>query len=108
MRSLYIIRDNLANSILNEVIQAHASDASAVRTFSDIINLPNSPIAAHPGDYDLVCIGQLLDYNTEGDELKAGHIKPDYRVIINAKTWLDANAAKPNTDTNTLPLQLAK
>lgn len=78
-RQIYAIYDNVAEAIIGG-LHLHPHQAPAVRMFGDIAKLPNSQIALHPQDFDLLMLGTLLDDNT---------IEPAKKVIpiITGAAW---------------------
>lgn len=62
-RQIYAIYDNVAEQIIGG-LHLHPHQAPAIRMFGDVANLPNSQIALHPADFDLLLLGTLLDDNT--------------------------------------------
>lgn len=59
MKRLYCIYDRVASCILGSIIQ-EGSDAPAIRSFHDALRSPQSAISAHPADYDLLYLGDIL------------------------------------------------
>lgn len=72
MKRLYCIYDRVASCILGSIIQ-EGSDAPAIRSFHDALRSPQSPISAHPADYDLLYLGDILS---------SGHISAESPVTI--------------------------
>lgn len=62
-RQIYAIYDNVAEAIIGG-LHLHPHQAPAIRMFSDVATMPNSQIALHPADFDLLLLGTLLDDNT--------------------------------------------
>lgn len=60
MRFIYGVFDRVAGSVTGGLM-LFAADAVAVRTFGDICRDPNTMMARHPNDYDLVRLGILAD-----------------------------------------------
>lgn len=58
MKSLYVIRDNVAKAAAGPVM-SFAHDAVATRSFMDIAGDEKSSLVAHLEDYDLVRVGKL-------------------------------------------------
>lgn len=87
--SLYVVRDIVAADLFGGIIRA-ANDEVARRSFHDLLQQKDSPIAAHRGDYNLLYLG---DINNHG-EIYHGDIfnKVDLpRIIAKGQDWLDAN-----------------
>lgn len=53
------VRDRAANAFANPFVVP--TEAMAVRSFTDEVNRRESPMFAHPDDYDLYIIGQYED-----------------------------------------------
>lgn len=77
--AVYAIIDNKADMIVSTVLTIHKHPAAAMRFFDDIARSPQSDIAKHPADYDLVQLGYL----TEDNQIVAEH-----DVILTGKQWL--------------------
>lgn len=79
MKGIYAIYDNVAESLLgNGLLHLHAHDAPAIRMFGDVASMPQSPIALHPQDFDLIKIGVLNDDNT---------ITPVSEIVLTGANW---------------------
>lgn len=76
--TLYAVLDTVADLIIGG-IQIHRHEASAIRTFGDVATMPNSVVAAHPGDFILVRLGHLDDSNM---------LVPDHSVVMTGAQWL--------------------
>lgn len=74
---VFAVRDRALDAFMQPFFVQ--STGVAVRSFSDEVNRPESPMNAHPDDYDLYCIG---DYDES-----TGKINPlsDVRMISRAK-----------------------
>lgn len=59
-RQIYAIYDNVSQDIIGG-LHLHPHQAPAIRMFSDVATMPNSQIALHPADFDLVLLGTLND-----------------------------------------------
>lgn len=89
-QGLYVIHDTVAEHIVG-FITVHKHDAAAIRMFVDVAAAPNSSIAAHPEDYQLVRVG-YIDVST----LK---ITTEHSVVLSGKAWAaarDAAIAQPD------------
>ena len=64
MKSLYAIRDNVAGQIQGGV-HLHSQDAPAVRFFRDLAADPQTLIARHLADYDLLILGTIDEESGE-------------------------------------------
>lgn len=96
---LYVVYDMVAKAISGPVVQM-AGDAVAIRMFSDAVLGPNSVLAMHPDDYQLVKVGCI---NTS-----TGQLIPleDHEVVITARTIVDL--ANRNQDQVTLPFPVSQ
>lgn len=84
MIKIFGIRDKLANAIIGTLwLMRH--EAQAIRTFTDIASDPQSSIAKHPADYELLELGHLTD-NNDGI---VGILSPGEtgRVVLDGATW---------------------
>lgn len=96
--ALYAVYDLVAQAIVGTIfIQRHP--AAAIRTFADVINDPQTSIAAHPEDYELRCLGYLNDkYQVTGhsknEELADQTVILDVDTIITGKALKAAQDAK--------------
>ena len=60
MQRLYQIYDRVAKSVVGSAFTAR-HDGPAVREFYDALKSERSSMSAHPGDFDLLCIGSQDD-----------------------------------------------
>ena len=58
-KSLYIVYDLIARSVLGSVIQ-ESSDAPAIRAFYDAMRSKGSLLEQHPADFNLLLVGTIL------------------------------------------------
>lgn len=63
MRHIYTVYDTVARTVLPSLI-IEQSDAPAIRAFHDALNAPNSLLAQHPADFNLILLGSLEDDGT--------------------------------------------
>lgn len=61
--TIYAIIDKKADAIIGG-LQLHKHEAAAVRVFVDIASDPNTMVARHPEDFDLIAIGALMEDHT--------------------------------------------
>lgn len=92
MKIVTAIYDNVAESLVGQVLMLHAHEAAAIRMFRDILSNKDSDIGRHPHDYDLFQLGIIHD------EAGRNMIDSDFRVIITGQQLHDAT-------TNTLEAQ---
>lgn len=78
---LYAIYDSVAKDLIGP-IQMHKHDAVALRTFREILQLPNSAIAKNPRDYTLIRVGHV--------DAERPAITPDYQILAQADELLEA------------------
>lgn len=83
-RGLYIIWDKVTQDI-NGMVTVHQHEAAAIRFFSDVAGMENSPIIRHPQDYCFKRIGWIDDQ---------GHVVPEDTIILEGATWYAAATAK--------------
>lgn len=79
MKNIYAIRDNLAATIVGGLF-LHAHHAPAVRFFSDVASDPNTNVARHIEDHDMVCLGTL-------DEETCELVSTPLAVVITGTAW---------------------
>ena len=60
MRKMYAIYDVVAETCFPQVL-LFAADGAAVRFFEDVCKDVSTDVGKHPGDYQLVAIGELSD-----------------------------------------------
>jgi len=56
--NVYAVFDRVSESVQGGV-HVFPHDAVAVRFFRDVMDAPDTSLAKHPADYDLVCLGSL-------------------------------------------------
>jgi len=83
--NIYIVYDLLAKIILGGMMMAR-NDEVARRAFYEALKAKDSPLAAHPADYELWCIGEI---NTNTAVITP-HLDTANRVAT-GKEWADAN-----------------
>lgn len=84
MKQIYAIRDVVAEAVGPLVL--HAADPAAVRMFSDVAQQPDTQVARHVGDFELICLGQLYDDGTIVPAVGGP------RLVITGKAWKAAQA----------------
>lgn len=87
-KKLIAIYDRLANDIVGP-ITIHKSDASAIRLFSDVASHPDSQVAKHIEDYELIEVGTISEEMVCTTALPDGHV----RVILTGTQWFEARKA---------------
>jgi len=85
MKMIYTILDAVAEAI--GPIVTHAADAAAVRMFGDVAADPQTNVYRHPGDYTLLCLGQVYD---DGTIVPAAG---GPRIVITGAAWKAAHTA---------------
>lgn len=84
--NLYVTFDNIARELFGALIRV-PNDEVARRAFHDALSNPQSPMAGHQEDYDLLYLGTI-------DQL--GNLDPEgVQVIARGADWIAAN--KENT-----------
>ncbi|WNK14975.1 MAG: nonstructural protein [Microvirus sp.] len=81
MKQLYTVYDVVAATIVGSIIQ-ESLDAPAIRAFHDALKAPQSLLAQHPADYQLLLVG-LIGYD--------GEITPAVppKVIATGAAWAE-------------------
>jgi len=88
MTNVYAVFDKLAQQVIGG-LHLLANDAAAVRFFSDILQEPNSRLAGHPEDYELISLGELKYF---GDRVS---LQAASSIIVSATAVLSTlNAQK--------------
>lgn len=85
IRTLYAIRDVLAETIIGG-IHLFITDAQAIRFFGDIASDSQTSIAKHPGDHELIKVGELHENTGQLIAFVAPH------TVITGSQWLAAQA----------------
>jgi len=80
---IYAVLDLIAGQIIGG-LWLHRHEAAAIRMFSDVAGDPQSFIAKHPADFNLVRLGYL----SEDHELV-----PEFTTVLTGATWLAAAGA---------------
>lgn len=80
MKRVYSVFDRVALAYATLVV--YASDAPAVRSFSDALLDPKSPWASHPADYELHCLGEMTDTFDHIQDVKNVLIGTPWRVVV--------------------------
>lgn len=112
-RGIYAIRDNASNSIGHQYLYLFATLAVAMRFFDDSMRAPNSILAQHPADFDLIQIGDIdedgtihpihrIEMQSGLDETDQPTVKPvlvtGVETVITGKAWLAAQEQKPKLE----------
>lgn len=84
MKQLYAIVDTMAETLVGGV-HVFPADAVAVRFFSDIASDPQTMIARHPADHELVHIATIED---DGEIVGATR-----RTVLTGSAWKAAQDA---------------
>lgn len=79
---LYCIFDNVARELVGTIIRV-ANDEVARRSFHDALQQPNTPVASHPADFDLLFLGSVDQLGN----ITAGPVD----VLARGADWLAAN-----------------
>lgn len=91
MKNIYAVRDKVANAIVG-TLWLLGADAPAIRIFTDIASDPQSMLAKHPGDFELLCLGELAAEATNilgeptGENL-GPLIAIKSRVVLDGAAW---------------------
>lgn len=81
MKHIYTVYDTVAQTVLPTLI-VEASDAPAIRAFHDALSAPNSLLAQHPADFNLLLLGSIQE---DGTLLPA----PSPTVLATGSAWLE-------------------
>lgn len=85
---LYLVYDTVAEEIFGSIIRC-ANDEVARRSFHDLLNAKDSPIAAHRGDYNLLWIADINSAGWIQNHGSGDAVVPI--TIAKGQDWLDAN-----------------
>jgi len=82
--SLYLVFDKVAETCTGGIIRVR-NDEVARRSFYEALAAKDSPLAAHPGDYVLLKVGQINEITAliEGQSINT--------QVASGQDWLDAN-----------------
>lgn len=72
---IYIVYDEVADQFIGGV-RLHASDAAAVREFTDAAKMDGSHVKQHLADYQLIALGSITEDN---------HVAPNKRIVITGR-----------------------
>lgn len=86
-RLITAIIDRLSMDTVGDALFVVAAAPVAIRQFGDIASQPNTQVARHIGDYELVQLGTLEDDLT---------ITPTRAVLITGEQWKAAQDPGPN------------
>lgn len=79
-RNIYALRDTVADEFTPGLL-TFTNDAAAARMFTDALQDKQSALGNHPGDYQLLEIGQL--------ETTTGVLTPQApRLVLTGEQWL--------------------
>lgn len=84
-RGIYAIRDNRAGEVVGNLMM-FAHDAPAIRMFGDAVSAPDSMVAKHTADYDLILCGRI--------EIETGVITSENAVVMTGVTFLAMREAQ--------------
>lgn len=90
MQNIYAIYDKVAKAITGP-LWLYNNDAAAIRVFDDVAREPKSIIGQHPGDYNLVNLGDL---NEQKPEIKGQPAE----TVLEGSQWLALNQKSPATE----------
>lgn len=88
--AIYAIVDTLAESIIGG-LHMFKHDAAAVRFFSDVASQPDTIIAKHLNDHQLVCLGTLDESTCQLTVTDITHP----RVVLTGSAWFLSRAEEP-------------
>lgn len=88
-RKIYAIRDRIAQDLVGHsmyVLMVFRTDAEATRYFADAILDPKSILAKHPGDYELIHLGDLTPEGYILETVTTANIIITGSALVNAMT----------------------
>lgn len=94
-KGIYAIYDNKAQDIVS-ILQVHAHEAVAIRTFTDIALTERSQIQQHPEDFDLIRLG-FLDQTANEHGGRTG-IVGAYQLILKGTALMAALTPRNSGD----------
>lgn len=90
-KQIYAIRDNTARMIIGG-LHLFAHEAAAVRFFGDVAGDPQTMVARHINDHELICCGVLNE--------ETGVIEDDTaKLVITGAAWKAAQAPVEGEET---------
>lgn len=96
MKNIYGIYDNVSRTLAGP-LHIFPADAAAVRMFGDIASDPQTLIARHPQDFDLVRLGSL---DEEGPNL----VEQMPETILTGELWAATQKAAEDNSASNLSL----
>lgn len=94
MKFLYVVWDTVAKAVAS-VVLVYAGDPAAVRGFGDACADEKSPYHRHVEDFELWCIGQLVEEVMDGDiPLAMPSVIAEARVVLTGKQFAAMNAPR--------------
>lgn len=84
MNKIYAILDKKAQALTGG-LQLHRHEAAAVRVFSDIASDPQTTIARHPEDFELLCLGLLNDEDVYDEKNGVTPIRSAYTITATTR-----------------------
>lgn len=85
--TIYAILDTVSEQIAGG-LYLHKHEAAAVRFYADVASRPDTLVAKHPQDFNLVQLGYITHENT---------IIPEYKTVLLGSTWIASQAKKEET-----------
>lgn len=99
MTGIYAVLDLVANEIKGG-LHLHKADAAAVRMFTDALVDPNTILAQHPQDFNLLHMADL----TEDNSVTPIDMFGGPRVVLTGKAWKEMqDSAAPQPQTGSRP-----
>lgn len=86
MKRIYVVWDTVALAVVSSLL-VYAGDAAAVRAFGDALSNPESPYHAHPKDFELWFLGDVLERN-DGPAVRCD--SGEESVVLTGEQWVMA------------------
>lgn len=83
MAFIYAVLDTVAGATTGALV-VQRSDAPMIRQFHDALAEPKTPFYSHPGDYNLVCLGEISEDGCAIQSFDAP------RVVATGAAWVAA------------------
>lgn len=92
--NIYAVYDKLAHELVGNIFTTQ-HDAAAIRAFSEALQNPNSLIAKHPKDFQLISFGRLIctDNGPSISPLIDNGVFT-FRVVTTGEAWVASQPLK--------------
>lgn len=85
MSKIYCIHDVVSGLVVGG-LHLFPADAAAMRMFADVAGSPDTLISRHPSDFQLVCLGELVEPRPGFTDLPQA-VQSDPFVVLTGSQW---------------------